>query len=145
LSLPLEFRFPPALEHLRSLRRHLRQKLQESHVSVETADSVILVLDEIVTNAIEHADSYRNESGWLLVRLDASGTDVLFEFEDPDVPTDVVDALAATLANSNEDHPPIDNERGRGLFLVALNIDDLKISHRPDGGLHLHGRFGAIA
>ncbi len=144
MSEPLEFRFPPALEHLRSLRKHLREKLEESQIAIEVADSVVLVLDEIVTNAIEHAGSYRDESGWLLVRMEASATAVIFEFEDPDVPTEVVDSLATALANSEQTHPPIHNERGRGLFLVALNIDELKVSHRPDGGLHLHGRFNGI-
>ena len=45
----MEFQFPPEPEHLRSLRRHLRTKLDELGVNGDVADNMLLVIDEIVT------------------------------------------------------------------------------------------------
>jgi anti-sigma regulatory factor (Ser/Thr protein kinase) len=145
LTEPLEFRFPPELEHLRCLRRHLRTKLDELGVSADAADNVLLVVDEVVTNAIEHSDPYRVANGHLTVKLSTSGNDILLDFEDPDVPETVVRQLAAMLSNGPGNRPPPEFERGRGLFLIAHHVDRLEISLRPKGGMHLHGRFpGAL-
>ena len=110
-------------------------------VSDDRADSMVLVLDEIVTNAIEHGDSYRNSKGWLLLRIEASGRDLLLEFEDPDVPPRVVAQLASAIAAWTDALPPVDSERGRGLFLIARNLDRPEIKPAPGGGLQLRGRF----
>ena len=138
---PMEFRFPPEPEHLRSLRRHLRTKLDELGVHGDMADSVLLVLDEIVTNAIEHSDPYRDADGHLTVRLCTRDAAVVFDFEDPDVPEPVVRELAAALSAGPGNRPPPDSERGRGLFLIAHHVDGLEITLRDGGGMRLHGRF----
>lgn len=137
---PLEFRFPPDPEHLRILRQHVRSKLEGLAIEEDTVNNVVLVVDEMVANAIEHADPYRG-SGHLLVRLRASGSDVLLDFEDPDVPADVIEELNTLLAAGAEKRPSPESERGRGLFLMATNIDRLEIVSRPDGGMLLKGRF----
>ena len=137
----LEFRFPPEPEHLRALRSQLRDKLAEFGVPEDLADNVLLVTDEIVSNAIEHAEDYRGHSGRLLVRVEPQDGDVLLEFEDPDVPPEVIAELAEALAAKRDNRPPPDSERGRGLFLIAHNVKDLEVKQRDDGGLHLHGRF----
>lgn len=140
MTAPLEFQFPPDPEHLRSLRQHLRSKLNDLGVIGEVADNVVLIIDEIVTNSIEHSDPYRND-GQLVVRLGTDEKDVTLEFEDPDVPGSVVEELARAIESKIEKQPPPDSERGRGLFLIASHIDSLEISQRARGGLLLRGRF----
>ena len=145
MSQPVEFKFPPEPKYLRNLRERLRDKLAGLGVAEDTVDNVLLVTDEIVSNAIEHSDGYRAAEVKLIVRLGARGHDILLEFEDPDVPADVVEEIAEALANRGE-RPPLHSERGRGLFLIAQNVDRLEVSARPDGGLRLQGRFqGALA
>lgn len=136
----LEFVFPPDAEHLRTLRHHLRRKLVELAVFGELADSVVLVVDEIVTNAIEHARPYRLGAGQLVLRLERRADRVWLDFEDPDVPATVVQELARVLAERAQ---PVDPaaERGRGLLLVAENVEALRIEEGPRGGMRLHGRF----
>jgi len=119
--------------------------LEAAGIREDVVDNVLLVADEIVSNAIEHSDGYRAEQGNLVVRLSTADDDVLLEFEDPDVPGDMVDQLSEALAAGTENRPPLDSERGRGLFLIALNVDVLTVRERPGGGLLLLGRFHGAA
>jgi len=140
------YRFPPDVEHLRTLRSHLRHKLRLLGVPKDRAETVILVLDEIVTNSIEHAHGYRNSSSCLTLQMRTTGHDLQLDFEDPDVPATVVQKLASALASWGGSRPPLDSERGRGLYLIARNVDRLEIDERPGGGLCLRaGFFGALA
>ena len=142
----LEYPFPPDVEHLRTLRSHLRHKLRLLGVSKERAEVVILVLDEIVMNSIEHAHGYRNPGSCLTLRMRTNGRDLQMDFEDPDVPGNIVRQLESALASWGGSRPPVDSERGRGLYLIARNVDRLEIDERPGGGLSLRaGFFGALA
>jgi len=136
----LEFQFPPDLGYLRTLRRHLRGELASNGVSEDLRNKVLLVLDEIVTNAIDHGAEYRVGDGHLTLRLAVERTEVSLEFEDPDVPLVIVQRLAAMLASGGE-LPPIEAERGRGLILLAASVDSLVVTPRAAGGLHLAGRI----
>ena len=136
----LEFEFPPEPERLRWLRETLREELQRIAVSSDVANTVVLVVDEIVSNAIEHASSYR-DGGHLMVRLEHGTGRLAMVFEDPDVPGNVVEDLARALEASRGQPPNPLAERGRGLFLVSECMVDPVISPRDGGGLHLRGSF----
>jgi anti-sigma regulatory factor (Ser/Thr protein kinase) len=135
----MEFRFPPDHGHLRTLRKEVRTGLQGSGVSRARIDMVLLVLDEIVSNSIEHAREYRS-TGELRVRIEARAQGVLVEFEDPDVPETTVADLARVCRGRRDAVPAAHNERGRGLFLLADSVEDLVIAPAPGGGLSLRGR-----
>lgn len=136
----LQFRFPPTPRHLRVLRRTVRRELEEHGHPPSTVDDVVLVLDELVTNAIDHARGYRN-AGQLRVSLEETHEGLRLEFEDPDMPADTVDDLEHTLAACRRRPPPPRVERGRGLFLISLRLRDLRVRHRRGGGLVLRGFF----
>ena len=117
--------------------------LEELAADEQSVNKVVLVIDEMVANAIEHADPYRGSSE-LLLRLTQRGQDVALDFEDPDVPADVIAELGAMLATGSERRPPVESERGRGLFLMATGIDQLEVSGRPGGGMRLTGCFPRV-
>lgn len=137
-----EYRFPPEAEQLRAVRRGIGERLENRGCDEDLAGNVALVVDEIVNNAIEHSDEYRAAGAELVLRVTPSGSDVSLEFEDPDVPPDVVEELSQRLQDSlSGGPPPIDNERGRGLFLIAGFVEDLAVGTLgPGGGLQLRGR-----
>jgi len=139
----LEVRFPPEPDQLRSLRERVRGVLEELAADEQSVNKVVLVIDEMVANAIEHADPYRGSSE-LLLRLTQRGQDVALDFEDPDVPADVIAELGAMLATGSERRPPVESERGRGLFLMATGIDQLEVSGRTGGGMRLTGCFPRV-
>jgi anti-sigma regulatory factor (Ser/Thr protein kinase) len=127
------------------LRSQVRQQLRVLGVAQERGEAVILVMDEIVTNSIEHSHGYRNSNGCLTLRLRSSGNDLQLDFEDPDVPGPIVRQLASTLVSWRGSRPPVDSERGRGLYLIARNVDRLEIDERPGGGMWLRAGFsGAV-
>lgn len=145
MSEPFEFCFPPEPEHLRAMRRLVRQRLGKDGVGDHAIEMLLLVLDEIVSNAIEHGLTYRKLHDPLLVRVHRNGDAVELEFEDPETPVELVQKLKAVLGTSGIDLPPIANERGRGLFLVAALLQDIRITIRTHGGLRLTGRLPGVS
>lgn len=134
----LELRLPPTPRHLRILRRTVRQRLEESRVPPAVVDDAVLVVDELVSNAIDHARSYR-DLGDLRVVLEDTQEGLRLEFEDPDMPADAVDDLERAFAACRAQPPPPRVERGRGLFLISLRLQELHVRHRRGGGLSLSG------
>ncbi len=139
---PLRVEVKPELQNLRLMRRAVRDGLGERGVTAATTEMALLVLDEVVSNSIEHGIAYRTTFPPLVVRLVVDAADVLVDYVDPEVPGAIVDGLAAALtASRGGDVPPPESERGRGLYLVATLLTDLTIEHASGGGLHLHGRL----
>ena len=137
---PIVFRFPPEASHLRMLRRTVRDGLEAQGVPSATIELVVLVLDEVVSNSIEHGSSYRARHEHLSVSVRSNGIEVELDFEDPEAPRTVVDELADALERSRGKRPPPESERGRGLYLVADSLTELSVRPAKGGGLHLHGR-----
>ena len=138
-GVPLQFSVPPDAAHLRVLRRTVRDRLMQSGVRALTIDLVLLVVDEVVSNAIEHGSSYRARRSPLAIELRLHGIEIEFDFEDPEAPAGLVDELQAALERCRSHLPPPESERGRGLWLVADHLRDLRITRATGGGLHLHG------
>lgn len=132
-----EFRFPPDPAHVRLLRQVAREAVVDMGMS-GFADDVALVLDELANNAIEHGASYRTEQSDLWVRLRPDGGNLSVEFEDREMPPDVVRELEDALSQASG-IPPLDSERGRGLFLIAIHFSRLDVGAGPNGGFLLQG------
>ena len=63
------------------------------------------------------------------------------EFFDVEMPAGEVAELSAALAEAADGMPSLDSERGRGLFLLSVYLEDLRAAAAPDGGLQLSGRI----
>jgi anti-sigma regulatory factor (Ser/Thr protein kinase) len=105
---------------LRTLREHLKEFFAEHEVRAQLTDDLILVANELTTNAIEAS---------------ALGSDVVVEVH--------IDPSHITLAIENVGEPfelPVEvalpdksRSRGRGLALTSRIVDDLCAEQMADG------------
>lgn len=134
--------FPPDPHVLRKVRADVRGAAARLGGSPQVCDTIALVVDELVNNAIEHGAPYRSKGLELSVTLDAAGPRLKVEFVDPEMPADAVRDLAGALAQAANGMPSLENERGRGLFLLTVYLEDLTAEVAAKGGLRLVGTIG---
>jgi anti-sigma regulatory factor (Ser/Thr protein kinase) len=133
------FSFPPAQQALRKLRADVRLAAARLGAAPAVCDMVALVVDELVNNAIEHGAAYRRRGLELSVRIGVEGGRLSVEFCDPEMPDATVRQLASALADAGNGMPSLENERGRGLFLLSVYLEDLRAEVVAGGGMRLHG------
>jgi anti-sigma regulatory factor (Ser/Thr protein kinase) len=92
-------------------RRHARRILREWNVPAD-ADTAELLVSELVTNGLEAARATGRNPPVALV-LSASRDLLVIEVWDGN-------PLPPVLHELNDDVPPLDEESGRGLFLVSV-------------------------
>ncbi|WP_327105844.1 ATP-binding protein [Nonomuraea glycinis] len=88
-------------------------------------DDTLLLLSEVVTNAVTHSDSAHSRSGQVTVQITRLGTTVQVE---------VVDAGSSTTTPTIRTPAPAD-DGGRGLWLVDTFADEWGVQHDETGGL----------
>jgi anti-sigma regulatory factor (Ser/Thr protein kinase) len=136
-------RFPPVASALRRARAEVRAQAVRLGAPDATCDAVSLVVDELINNAIEHGASYRTTMQDLSVAVGAEDGRLMLEFVDPEMPEVQVRELARALGDAAGGMPSLDSERGRGLFLISVYMEELRVAVAPGGGLHLQGRMAA--
>lgn len=134
--------FAPSAGVVRKLRAEVRRLAAELGAPEESGDHLALVADEIVNNAIEHGAGYRRRGELLALQVAVEGRRLRVEFFDPEMPLEMVGQLADALVAAGQDLPALDSERGRGLFLLTVYLQDLRAEHEPKGGLRLVGYIG---
>jgi hypothetical protein len=55
------------------------------------------------------------------------------------MPSATIAELSSALAASANGMPSLDNERGRGLFLLSIYLQNVRAEEAPAGGLRLVG------
>jgi anti-sigma regulatory factor (Ser/Thr protein kinase) len=138
-SMPL--RFPPDANSIRKLRQDVRATAARLGASAEACDALALVVDELANNAIEHGSVYRKAGADLAFQVALDGNAVVLDFYDPEMPSPLVQDLAQSLRDAADGTPALDSERGRGLFLISIYMEELRVAVAPQGGLHLRGRL----
>jgi anti-sigma regulatory factor (Ser/Thr protein kinase) len=88
-------------------------------------DDTLLLLSEVVTNAITHSDSAHSRSGQVTVQITRLGTTVHVE---------VTDAGSSTTTPTVHT-PALADDGGRGLWLVDALADEWGFQHDDTGGL----------
>lgn len=136
-----EHRFPPEFSQVRILRKALRDQLVKWKIDLGVVDRALLVVDELVSNAIEHGGVHRIVHEPLVLRASLSGTCLALDFEDPEVPPAIVKELQKTFAGDRTALPALDSERGRGLFLIATWLEKIAVSALRGGGMRFEGRI----
>jgi anti-sigma regulatory factor (Ser/Thr protein kinase) len=134
--------FPPDRHVLRQIRADVRSMAARLGGSPQVSDTIALVVDELVNNAIEHGAVYRSKGLDLSVALFLVNGRLRVEFTDPEMPPDSVRDLAGALVQAANGMPSLDNERGRGLFLLTVYLEDLRAEVAATGGLTLAGTIG---
>ena len=135
--------FPPDGAVLREVRAKVREIAADLGAEPSVCDNLALVVDELVNNAIEHGASYRQSSQDLRVSIGVDGDRLTIDFFDPEMPEDQVSELAEALSETANGMPSLDSERGRGLFLLSVYLEELVAEAAPQGGLCLSGRIQA--
>lgn len=136
---PGRLTFPPRQDVLRQLRADVRSLVGKLGAAAEVCDTVALIVDELVNNAIEHGAVYRSRGLDLAVEIQRTDGRIAVEFQDQEMPDATVHELAAALADAANGMPSLENERGRGLFLLSVYLDGLRAEVAGHGGLRLVG------
>ncbi len=131
--------FPPNAGVVRQLRGQVRRLAAKLGASAGACDSIALVVDELVNNAVEHGSTYRRINLDLTIQIDIAPEGLSIEFFDPEMPAAIVQELARALAATAGGMPSLESERGRGLFLLSVYLQDLRAEVAPAGGLRLAG------
>ena len=134
-----EFAFPADGAVVREVRAKVRESAAKLGADPSVCDNLALVVDELVNNAIEHGADYRKSGHNLVVRMESHGDRLVLEFIDPEMPREQVEDLAAALSETSNGMPSLDSERGRGLFLLSVYLEQLLVEAQPAGGLRLTG------
>ncbi len=137
-----ELLFQPDPNELRRVRAEVREMAAQLGAEERASDTAALVVDELVNNAIEHGAVYRQHGHELAVRMRKDGQALVIEFHDPEMPDDAVDELAIGVGSAT-DAPALENERGRGLFLLSIYLERLQVERDKKGGLCLRGTIAA--
>ncbi len=111
------FRLPAVAASVRAARLHVRERMTEWNLAPEVGDDAVLLVSELVTNAIAHAFGDH-----VVCRLCVTGQRLRIEVEDQ--------ARGDTVPAQRP--PDLDRESGRGLALVDALAQDWGVT--PTGG-----------
>ncbi|MEU9663775.1 ATP-binding protein [Streptomyces chartreusis] len=117
-ALPLTLALPHCPQAVAGARRFTRAVMIAQDLAGDLEDAVLLLVSELVTNAIEHA------APPLVFHLDQPANDTLRVSVDDGGPVTRHDNWHATCA---------DDEHGRGTTLIAALADQHGAIERPDG------------
>lgn len=131
--------FPPRGDALRKVRADMRAAAVRLGGDAALGEVVALVADELVNNAIEHGVGYRSDHRDLQLTLEVVDGRWRVVFHDPEMPAPQIAELAAALADVARGMPSLESERGRGLFLLSVYLEDISAMPHPTGGLVLSG------
>jgi len=123
------------------VRDAVRRLAADLGAAESVGDQLALVADELINNAIEHGSVYRRRGEALALEVAAAAAGRLrVEFVDPEMPGELVARLAAHVAEATGGLPALDSERGRGLFLLTVFLQDLRVEAAGvAGGLRIVG------
>ena len=120
---------------MRPVRKMVESLLQAQGWIEDDVDDASLIITEIVQNAVEHGS--RNDGTELVqVRVGMQPDAVEFCVVDPGTGEDPQEALARDV----EVMPPMDEPRGRGLFLIYRLAGAMERSIAETGGLCVQAR-----
>ena len=134
-------RFSPEAQAARVARQQVRELAMRMGVAEPICDAAALVVDELVNNAIEHGVSYRKSNAKLSIGVSFESGRLSVEFVDPEIPEPTVGDLADALQAAANGMPSLDSERGRGLFLISIYMEEVRVDVAPGGGMRLLGRM----
>ena len=117
------------------VRDAVRRLAADLGAAESVGEQLALVADELINNAIEHGSVYRRRGEALALEVAAAAAGRLrVEFVDPEMPGELVALLAAHVTEAAGGLPALDSERGRGLFLLTVFLQDLRVEAAGVGG-----------
>ena len=106
----------------------VREAARAAGATSEIVDDLVQAVDEAATNTIVHG--YRESTGWVEVRLEQAGHDIVVTLEDGAVTFD-----PTSLPDPDMDVPAhVRGPGGMGIRLMRLATDSMRHAPRPGGG-----------
>ena len=120
----LHFRVPPKPAHLLRARERLRDYLRQYCTERRVIDDVVLCVEEACANAIRHSGA-------------GDDIEITLQFDADRLLASVKDRGQGFDTSSFDPHrtPDLTAEHGRGLFIIAALMDEVKLD--ADGGLEV--------
>ncbi len=135
LPAPLQLQVPTHLAFVRPVRKMLEGLLYAQGWTEDDVDDAALIITEIVQNAVEHGSRGDGTESVRIV-IDARTDAVEMEVEDPGSGEDPRTALERDV----ETPVPLEESRGRGLFLIYRLAGDMQRTLGEAGGLCIRAR-----
>jgi serine/threonine-protein kinase RsbW len=109
------------------VRTICRDAMNRLGVTADCQGDVALALTEACANVVRHASGQKNEY------------EVLVEFAGGDCHIRVVDnGVGIGLADTGRTEMVLDDDRGRGIVLMRLLVDQIQFESRPEDGTIVH-------
>ena len=125
----IHMRIPADVAYVANAMLTLREICEHLECCAQACFRALLVLDEAVRNAIEHA--YLDDSGWVDLQFTVEGSELEIVVEDYGCGID-----SETQYGSIADEDVL-CERGRGMLLILGIPDQATVVGKPDGGTRL--------
>jgi anti-sigma regulatory factor (Ser/Thr protein kinase) len=135
LPAPIRVQVPTDLAYVRPIRKMLEALLYAQGWEEDDVDDAALMITEIVQNAVEHGSTADGRET-VDIRLHARADGVELIVEDPGSGQDPREALERDV----EKPVPLDEARGRGLFLIHRLAAECELSLGRSGGLRVCAR-----
>ena len=124
---PLKLSFAQKLEAVPIVRKRVESYLLTQGCAKRAAEEVVLAVDELCNNAVQHGPSQGKTRLKLLVHVDTGAARCRLT-----VPSDMTATELSKMTETAE-LPDFESERGRGLFLIRMMVDDLSIRESGPG------------
>ncbi len=136
-SEPLRLEVPAAHSSERGAREALRKFAKQRGVAQSEVDTMEFVASELLSNAVDHGggnhamdekDVIDGVRITLVVSIDHGAWQMDVADQGGGDPEEV-----ERLINNDDDVPDLEDERGRGFFLLKQMVDSLHVAHSADG------------
>ena len=112
-------------KHLTVVREFISRLIQQSALSKEDENKIILAVDEAVTNVIEHGYDNQNDGS---IEIDVISAPSSFKITIRD--TGKVFNPTSTPSLNVQDHVKMGRKKGLGIFLMRQIMDEVKYTFR---------------
>ena len=112
-------------KHLTVVREFIARLIQQSALSKEDENKIILAVDEAVTNVIEHGYDNQNDGS---IEIDVVSSPSSFKITIRD--TGKVFNPTSTPSLNVQDHVKMGRKKGLGIFLMRQIMDEVKYTFR---------------
>lgn len=128
----LQFDVTGTFDAVVAARRIMNDWLKRAGAAEKVLDEMALVITEICNNAVEHGSATIDEP----MQLSAEVIDGILHLEVLEKSGDAVDPIGQALLESFAP-PSLEEERGRGLFLIRVYVDELDIDTTDNNKLRI--------
>ncbi len=134
LKFQLALNTPFGKRSIRSTRKAVYTMAVEFGFSDDACREIELCMSEALQNAMEHGSG---QEGRVNVNCAFSSNGLQIVIEDPGAGEGDLKVLKAAFEAEIEQIPDLDNERGRGIYLIRTLMDSSKMEPRENGGVRI--------